>query len=54
MNPSWIMKTEGVWGSPKEQFGAHENLSWDVGGRARYVKLSISSGYACFYHAPSF
>ena len=27
------MKTEGVWGSPKEQFGAHENLSWDVGGR---------------------
>ena len=25
------MKNEGVWGSPKEQFGAHENLSWNVG-----------------------
>ena len=31
-NPSWIMKNEGVWGSPKEQFGAHERLPWDVGG----------------------
>ena len=39
-NPSWIMKNEGVWGSPKEQLDTHENLSWDVGGegRARYAK----------------
>ena len=27
------MKNEGVCGSPKAQFGPHENLSWDVGGR---------------------
>ena len=47
-NHSWIMKNEGVWGYPKEQFGAHENLSWDVGeGRARYAKLYFSSGYDC-------
>ena len=42
-------------GAPKEQFGAQENLSWGMGeGRARYAKLFISSGYDCFYHAPSF
>ena len=32
-NPSWI-----VWGSPKEQFGAVENLSWDMGGGACKVR----------------
>ena len=30
-NPSWILKNEGVWGSQKEQFGAHEKLSWGGG-----------------------
>ena len=48
-NPSWILKNEGVWGSPKEQFGIHEKLSWVGEGRARYAKVSISSGYNCFY-----
>ena len=37
-NRSWIMKNEGVWGSPKEQLDTRENLSWDVGGGACKVR----------------
>ena len=31
-NPLWILKNECVWGSPNEQFVAHEKVSWGGGG----------------------
>ena len=58
-NPSWVMKNESVWGSPKEQFGAHEKLPWDVGGGGRGVQgtlnyLLVQGIRNCFNHAHSF
>ena len=54
LNPSWILRNKGVCASPKVQFGVHEKLSWVGEGHERYAKLSINSGYDCFYHTPSF